>query len=134
MAQKVLTLEVVTPERHVVSTEAESIIVPAAEGYLGVLPGHAPLITGLRVGVVRFKVGGQEKRMAISGGFMEVVNNRVIILADTAELAEEIDIDRAIAARERAEQRLRQKAEEIDYVRARMALQRAVARLKAAGK
>jgi len=134
MAEKVIALEVVTPERHVVSTETESIIVPAAEGYLGVLPGHAPLITSLRVGVVRFKVGGQEKRMAISGGFMEVANNRVIILADTAELAEEIDVDRAIAAKERAEQRLRHKAEEIDYVRARMALQRAVARLKAAGK
>ncbi|KUK11099.1 MAG: ATP synthase epsilon chain [Clostridia bacterium 41_269] len=134
MAEKILTMEVVTPERHVIKTQADSIVVPAAEGYLGILSNHAPLITSLRIGVVRYSLKGQEKKMAISGGFMEVADNVVTILADTAELAEEIDVDRAIAAKERALQRLRERKENIDYVRAQLALQRALARLKAAGK
>ncbi|NLO89352.1 MAG: F0F1 ATP synthase subunit epsilon [Clostridia bacterium] len=134
MAEKILTMEVVTPERHVIKTEADSIVVPAAEGYLGILPNHAPLITSLRIGVVRYRQEGQEKRMAISGGFMEVADNVVTILADTAELAEEIDVDRATASKERALQRLRERKENLDYARAQMSLQRAIARLKAAGR
>jgi len=134
MAEKILTMEVVTPERYVIKTQADSIVVPAAEGYLGVLPNHAPLITSLRIGVVRYSLKGQEKKMAISGGFMEVADNVVTILADTAELAEEIDVDRAIAAKERALQRLRERKENLDYARAQLSLQRAMARLKAAGR
>jgi len=134
MAEKILKMEVVTPERHVVTTDVDSVVVPAAEGYLGVLPGHAPLITSLSIGVVRFKTVGQEKRMAISGGFMEVAENRIVILANTAELADEIDIDRARSARERAEHRLKDKVENLDHIRVQSALQRAVARLKAADK
>lgn len=134
MAEKIITMEVVTPEHHVCSVEAHSVVVPAFEGYLGVLPNHAPLISQLGVGVVTYKTEGQEKKMAITGGFMEVRDNKMVILADTAELAEEIDYERALSARERAEQRLKEKGQEIDYVRAQAALQRATARLKAVDK
>jgi len=134
MAEKIITMEVVTPEHHVCTLETEAVVVPAFEGYLGVLPNHAPLITQLGIGVVTYKVGGQEKKIAITGGFMEVADNKIVILADTAEMAEDIDIERAIAAKERAERRLRERAENLDYVRAQAALQRATARLKAAGK
>ena len=134
MAEKNITMEVVTPEHHVISVETESVVVPAFEGYLGVLPNHAPLITQLGVGVVTYKVGGQEKRMAITGGFMEVKDNKMVILADSAELAEDIDVERAGSARERAEQRLKDQGRDLDYVRAQAALQRATTRLKAAGK
>jgi F-type H+-transporting ATPase subunit epsilon len=134
MADKIIQMEVVTPEKHVCSLETESVIVPAFEGYLGVLPNHAPLITQLGIGVVTYKVGGEKKKMAITGGFMEVANNKMVILADTAELAEEIDVERADAARERAERRLQEKTDDLDYVRAQASLQRAKARLEAAGK
>jgi F-type H+-transporting ATPase subunit epsilon len=109
-------------------------VVPAFEGYLGVLPNHAPLITQLGVGVVTYKVDGKAKKMAITGGFMEVTDNKMVILADNAELAEDIDIERANAAKERAERRLQEKAENLDHVRAQAALLRATTRLKAAGK
>ncbi len=132
MAEKVITMEVVTPEHHLCSVETESVVVPAFEGYLGVLPNHAPLITQLSLGVVTYKVGGREKKMAITGGFMEVSDNKVVILADTAELAEDIDTARAESARERAARRLREKDANLDYVRAQAALQRATIRLKAA--
>lgn len=134
MAEKNINMEVVTPEQHVCSIETEAVVVPAFEGYLGVLPNHAPLITQLGIGVVTYKVGGKEKKIAITGGFMEVAENKMVILADTAELAENIDVARANAARDRAEKRLQEKAEDLDYVRAQAALQRATARLKAAGR
>lgn len=134
MADKIIQMEVVTPERHVCTLETESVVVPATEGHLGVLPNHAPLITQLGIGVVTYKVGGQKKKMAITGGFMEVADNKMVILADTAELAEDIDVERAIAAKERAERRLREKLDDLDYARAQASLQRATARLKAADK
>ncbi|MDK2822295.1 MAG: F-type H+-transporting ATPase subunit epsilon [Clostridia bacterium] len=133
MADKTLKLEVVTPERKVLSEEITSLIVPAIEGYLGVLPNHAPLISGLEPGVVKYKMAGEYKKMAISGGFLEVVDNKVSLLANTAELPEEIDVTRALAAKERAEERLRNKVG-VDIFRAEMALRRAIARLRTIGR
>ena len=93
-------LEVVTPQRKILAVEVESVVAPGAEGYLGVLPRHAPLITTLKSGVVYYhKVGGKTERMAVSGGCMEAGPDTVIILADTAELSTEIDIERARQAR-----------------------------------
>lgn len=129
-----LRLEVVTPYRQVLSTEVESVILPTTDGYLGIMTNHAPLVAGLRIGVVYYGKAGKEKeRMAVSGGFVEVSDNKVTILADTAELSEEIDVLRAKEAKRRAEQRLRQRQANIDFVRAELALQRALARLRAAG-
>ena len=133
MADKSLILEVVTPEKKVLTEEITSLIVPGIGGYLGVLPNHAPLISGLEPGEVKYKVGGQYKKMAISGGFMEVANNKVSILANTAECNEEIDIARAQAAKERAQKRLRNRTD-IDDQRAELALKRAMARLKVMGR
>lgn len=129
MADKIL-MEVVSPERLVIREEIESLIVPASGGYLGVLPGHAPLITGLVPGVVEYKAEGSTTKMAISGGFMEVYANKATILADTAERREEIDLERAKRAKERAERRLRERAADLDVQRAELALRRALARIK----
>lgn len=129
-----LELEVVTPARRVLHTEAESLIVPSTEGYLGIMHNHAPLVAGLAPGVLLYgKAGDEKERMAISGGFLEVADNKVTVLADAAELASEIDVLRAEEARKRAEQRLLMQDESIDHVRAEMALQRALSRLRAAG-
>ena len=128
-----LRLEVVTPERTVLTTEAESVMVPGVDGYIGFMSHHAPLVAGLSVGIVQFgPEHGEKRRLAITGGFVEVADNRVTILADTAELDEEIDVGRAQAARERAERRLRERAATTDLVRAEAALQRALNRLRAA--
>ncbi|MDW7675510.1 MAG: F0F1 ATP synthase subunit epsilon [Bacillota bacterium] len=129
-----LTMEIVTPERKVFSEEVEALVVPATEGYLGVLPNHAPMITGLEIGVVKYTQANQEKNLAISGGFMEVIDNKVIILADTAELSGEINVLRAQEAKARAEKRLQDKSALVDQIRAQQALHRAVARLRATGK
>lgn len=129
-----LRLEVVTPERTVTQTVAESIVVPGAEGRLGFLPGHAPLVAGLTIGIVEYgPAHGQKKRLAITGGFVEVADDKVAVLADTAELADEIDVARAQAAKERAERRLRERQDDIDRTRAEVALRRAINRLKTAG-
>lgn len=134
MADKTLKLEVVTPEREVLATEITSLIVPAIQGYLGILPNHAPMISGLEPGVVKYKVAGEYKKMAICGGFLEVSANKVSILANAAELAGEIDVLRAQKARERAEKRLQSKADGVDILRAELALKRAIARLRTVGR
>ncbi len=127
-------LEVVTPQKRVLMEDVESIVAPGSEGYLGVLTRHAPLLTALKPGVLYYrKVGGKTERMAVSGGFMEAGPDKVIILADTAELSTEIDVDRARRAKERAEKRLRERSPELDVARAELALMRSAARLKAAG-
>jgi F-type H+-transporting ATPase subunit epsilon len=127
-------LEVVTPQRKILAVEVESVIAPGTEGYLGILPRHAPLLTTLKSGVVYYrKVGGKTERIAVSGGFMEAGPDKVIILADTAELSAEIDIERARRAKERAEKRLRERPPGLDWGRAEFALRRSLARLKAAG-
>ncbi|GAG21047.1 unnamed protein product, partial [marine sediment metagenome] len=102
-----LKLDIVTAERVVYSDEADVVVAPGIDGQLGILPHHAPLMTTLQPGELRVRKGGEEFSLAISGGFLEVRPDRVIILADTAERAEEIDVSRAEEAKRRAEERLR---------------------------
>jgi F-type H+-transporting ATPase subunit epsilon len=128
-----LQLEIVTPERQVVNDLAEEVTIPGKSGYLGVLPGHAPLITELAVGQISYKTSGQVKRLAVAWGFAEVLPEKVTILAETAEKAEEIDVARAEAAKQRAEAELR-KFGTGGNPEAQAALYRAKARLEAAGK
>jgi len=128
-----LKLDVVTAERTVYSEDVDIIIAPGMEGQLGILPHHAPLMTILQAGELIVRRGGEEDTLAISGGFLEVRPDRVIILADQAERAEEIDIDRAEAAKKRAEERLSKKVE-IDTARVEASLRRAIARLTVAEK
>ena len=130
-----IKLDIVTAERVVYSGDVDEIIAPGVEGQLGILPHHAPLMTTLQAGELRVKRGREEDSLAISGGFLEVRPDRVIILADAAERAEEIDIARAEAAKKRAEQRLADRhAAGTDESRAEAALHRALARLEVAQK
>ncbi|HZI56436.1 MAG TPA: F0F1 ATP synthase subunit epsilon [Verrucomicrobiae bacterium] len=128
-----IQLEIVTPERLVVNDTAEYIEIPGKSGYLGVLPGHAPLITELAVGEISYTNAGKTKRLAVAWGFAEVLQNKVTILAETAEKAEEIDTARAEAAKKKAEAEL-QKAGVDGNKDAQAALDRANARLGVAGK
>jgi F-type H+-transporting ATPase subunit epsilon len=128
-----IQIEVVTPERLVVNDTAEYIEIPGLTGYIGVLPGHAPLITELAVGEISYRSGTETKRLAVAWGFAEVLQNKVTILAETAEKAEEIDTARAEAARKKAEAEL-QKAGPEGNQDAQAALQRANARLEVAAK
>ena len=133
MPEKTFKVEIVTPEGVVLSQDAVSVAVPAVEGLLGVLADHAPLMAELTVGEIWIRdADGEVTRLAASGGFMEVRENTVRILADTAERAEEIDIARAEEARRRAEERLRSRAAGIDHARAEAALKRALVRLRVA--
>jgi len=130
-----LKLDIVTAERVVYSADVDVIIAPGAEGQLGILPHHAPLMTILQAGELVVRKGGQEDTLAISGGFLEVRPDRVIILADSAERAEEIDAARAEAARKRAEERLKERhVAGIDESRAEAALRRAMVRLSVVDK
>jgi F-type H+-transporting ATPase subunit epsilon len=128
-----IQLEIVTPERLVVNDTAEYIEIPGKTGYLGVLPGHAPLITELAVGEISYNNAGKTKRLAVAWGFAEVLQNKVTILAETAEKAEEIDTARAEAAKKKAEAEL-QKAGVEGNKDAQAALDRANVRLDVAGK
>jgi F-type H+-transporting ATPase subunit epsilon len=130
-----LKIDIVTAERIVYSADVDEVIAPGLEGQLGILPHHAPLMTTLQAGELVVKKGGQEESMAISGGFLEVRPDRVIVLADQAERAEEIDIARATEARQRAEERLKSgKVAGMDEARAEAALRRALVRLSVAEK
>ena len=130
-----IKVEIVTAERVVYTREAEAVIAPGVEGQLGILPHHAPLMTILQAGELVVRHGGQEDALAISGGFLEVRPDRVIILADQAERAEEIDVARAEAAKKRAEERLKgRRVAGLDETRAEAALRRAVARITVAEK
>jgi F-type H+-transporting ATPase subunit epsilon len=124
-------LEIVTPERLVYAEQVNSISVRGSEGDLGILPGHLPLVTPLKIAPIRIKIGGQTEVIAVNGGFVEVRKDKVVILAESAERSEDIDVERARAARERAELRLQSKQEQIDHHRAEVALQRALNRLNA---
>src|SRR5246127_4280333 len=125
-------IEIVTPEKLVVKDTAEEMQIPGKNGYLGVLPGHAPLITELAVGEISYRNAGQTKRLAVAWGFAEVLQNKVTILAETAEKADEIDTARAEAAKKKAEAEL-QKAGPEGNKDAQAALERANARLEVAG-
>ena len=131
MAER-LTLEITTPMRMVVSEEVDEVVAPGIEGYFGVLPGHAPFLTTLGIGIVTYRIGRDEHQLAIAGGFAEVRNDKVIILADSAERPAEIDVARAERAKERAERRLTGREEDIDFARAQAALARALTRLQVA--
>ena len=123
-------IEIVTPEKMVVKDVAEEAQIPGKNGYLGILPGHAPLITELAVGEITYRNGGMSHHLAVAWGFAEVLPDKVTILAETAERADEIDSERAQKAKERAEQRLKSGSTEVDYSRAENALQRAECRLQ----
>lgn len=131
---KTVPLEIVTPDRKVFGDEVQMVIARGGAGDLGILPGHTPLVTTLKISAVRIKMNdGTEQLVAVSGGFMEVKPEKVTILAEAAELSEEIDIDRAERARQRAEQRLAATGQEnLDFRRAELALQRALNRLQVA--
>lgn len=134
MSDKSFMLEVITPEEILVRDKTTFSIVPAVNGELGILRNHAPLVAALKIGVLRYKdENDKEKRIAISGGFIEVIDNTVRVLAETAEQGIGIDVLRAKAAKERAQKRLQQQDENANFTRAQLALQRAIARLKATG-
>jgi F-type H+-transporting ATPase subunit epsilon len=133
MASKI-KLELVTPERLLVSEEVDEIIAPGYEGEFGVLPGHTQYLVILSIGVLRYRMGDEVRRVAVGGGFAEVTPDRVVILADVGEKAEEIDVDRARRARERAENAIKDLSlDDTSYFKMRGALHRAIARMEAAG-
>jgi F-type H+-transporting ATPase subunit epsilon len=130
MAVDKIDLEIVTPERLVLSETVDEVILPGADGYLGVLPGHAPLLTGMMSGEVSYRVGDRARYLAVSGGFAEVLRNKVTVLAETCERAEEIDLDRAKLAREKAEKVISDLAAEVEMEEAGARLKRALARIQ----
>lgn len=122
-------VEIVTPERKVYEETANMVIVTGVEGELGILPNHIPLVTPLRIAPVTIKRDGVVDIVAVNGGFIEVRKDKVVILAESAELARDINVERAEAAKQRAEQRLAARQDEINFRRAELALQRAINRL-----
>ena len=130
MAENAIDLTIVTPERSVVREEVDELQIPGAEGYFGVLPGHAPLFSELKVGEVAYRKADRWSFLAVAWGFVEVLPNQVRLLAETAERAHEIDVERAIRAKQRAEERIAQGGDDMDYGRAMVALERAVIRIQ----
>ncbi len=134
MAQKTLQLDVVTPEKTIVSEEVEIVMAPGYYGEFGALRNHIPFLAQLQAGEVKYRKGGQLEVMVVGGGYAEVLPTQVTILATTAERVKDIDLERALAAKERAEKRLKERQDELDFLRAEAALQRAIARIRAAEK
>lgn len=126
-----IRLEIVSPDRLLLSDEVDEVTIPGSEGYLGILPGHLPLLTTLGIGIISYHKGTQKFVFSVSGGFAEVLPDRVIIMADNVERPEEIDVQRAQEAKERAEKTLASK-ESIDVERAMAALLRATTRIQVA--
>jgi len=134
MAEKI-KLEVVTPKGSIVSDDVDIVTAPGYAGEFGVLANHAPFLSTIKVGTLRYKKDGNELELMISGGFCEVSNNKITFLVESAERGQEIDVERALRAKERAEKRLlqaKEQQEKIDRTRAEAALQRALARLRIA--
>ena len=129
-----IKLDIVTAERVVFSDDVDVVVAPGVGGQLGILPHHAPLMTMLQSGDLLVRKGGEEFLLAISGGFLEVRPDRVIVLADAAERAEEIDIHRAEEAKRRAEERLRERPLGVDMAQAEAALHRALVRIEVVGR
>jgi len=129
----VIHLTMVTPERKVVDRQVDEVILPGIEGYFGVLPGHAPLLTALKVGAITYRQGSETHHVMVAWGFVEVLPDKVSVLADIAERAEEIDLDRAQQARRRAEETLK-KGTDVDWARASASLEKALARIQVAGR
>ena len=130
MIEGTIDLTVVTPERAVVHETVEEVQIPGAAGYLGVLPGHAPLFSDLKVGEVGYRKGNRWFSLAVAWGFVQVLPFQVRILAETAERAHEIDLARATRAKERAEQRISKGGDDVDFKRALIALERALIRIQ----
>ena len=128
-----IKLTIVTPERSLVSEDVDELQIPGANGYLGVLPGHAPLFTELMVGELSYRKGSTWTPLVVAWGFAEVLPDQVRVLAETAERAADIDLKRAEHAKERAEERMK-KGGAVDYDRARIALERAIIRIQVARK
>ena len=127
-----LTIEIVTPDRAIVHETVDEAGLPGAEGDLGVLPGHTPLLVKLRVGEIWFRRGSEKTYLHAAFGFAEILPDRIRILARTAERAEEIDLERAEAAAARARERLESTASDVDFERARISLLKSLARLDVA--
>ena len=129
-------LEIVTPERKVYAEQVNMVSVKGVQGELGILPNHIPLVTPLKIAPITVKKqGSKDEVLAVNGGFMEVRKDKVVILAESAELPEQIDVDRARAAKERAEKRLAEtKQDNVDFKRAEASLQRALNRISVSGK
>lgn len=133
MADK-LNLEVITPERLVLRELVDEVVLPGLDGELGILPEHTALISQLKTGILTYRQGSGSKQLHVSGGFAEVQADGVAVLSDVAERPEDIDLERAQRARERAEQRLKSQSDSIDFRRAELKLQRAAIRIQLAGK
>jgi F-type H+-transporting ATPase subunit epsilon len=125
-----IKLDIVTAERQVYSDDVDILIAPGTEGQLGILPNHTPLMTALKAGEMIARKGEEANSWAISGGFLEVKPDRIVVLADTAERDDEIDLERAEEAKRRAEERLKERTSTIDISRAEAALQRSLVRLQ----
>ena len=131
-----ITLEIVTPDRSLVREEVDEVQLPGSEGYFGVLPGHTPMLASLSVGELWYRIGPQKKYLAIAFGFVEVLPDRVTVLAQIAEHPEDIDVARAEAAKKRAEDRLAAGVSrpDIDFERARVAMMKSLIRLQVASR
>ena len=129
-----LTLEIVTPERSLVSEQVDEVQLPGSEGYFGVLPGHTPLLATLQVGELWYRVGQDKHYLAVAFGFAEVLPDRVTVLAQLAERPEDIDVPRAEAARKRAEERIARPQADVDFERARVAMMKSLIRLQVAAR
>jgi F-type H+-transporting ATPase subunit epsilon len=135
MLPESIELEVVTPERHVLQKTVKAVEIPGKEGYLGILPGHAPLITELGVGVLMYRSDSETRYLSVVDGYAEVLPDRVIVLAEVSERGEEIDVTRTRAAADRAKAEMaKADAKDAEWDRANLALQRALVRLQAASK
>ena len=134
MPEGIIDLTIVTPERAIVHEQVDELEIPGAEGYLGVLPGHAPLFSELKVGELGYRKGDRWFFLSVAWGFVEVLPNQVRILAETAERAQEIDLERAERAKRRAEERIAKGGEDVDYDRALVALERALIRIQVSRK
>jgi F-type H+-transporting ATPase subunit epsilon len=135
MLPETINLQVVTPERQLVNEAVSGVQLPGRNGALGILPGHAPLMTELGVGELSFRTGRDTHYLAVVHGYAEVLGDRVVVLAEACERAEEVDVDRARSSKERAEKRLAKRDDaDTDWDRAQFALQRALVRLQVASK
>lgn len=129
-----LTLEIVTPDRALVSAQVDEVQLPGSEGYFGVLPGHTPLLATLQVGELWYRVGEERHYLAVAFGFAEVLPDRVTVLAQIAERPEDIDVPRAEAAKKRAEERIARPPVDLDFERARIAMMKSLIRLQVAAR
>lgn len=130
MLPEKIRFELVTPERRVLIEEVQEVVMPGVEGYFGVRPGHAPLLSGLEIGEVMYRAGSRKRYLAIGDGFAEVLPEKVSVLVSTAERSDEIDLERAQRSLERARERIRRWESHLDFWRARSSMQRALTRIQ----